>query len=104
MVRIGDYSSRIVGYSDSTTHHTEVDEDGAGGVDEALDGGRQLLDGGAAEGLDAVRLVRLGSGSGPGAGLGSGSGAGFGSGSGAGSGSGPGLGSGSGSGSGTGLG
>ena len=100
IVRIGDYRSRIVGYSDSTTHHAEVDEDWAGGVDEALDGARQLLDGGATEGLDAVRLVRLGSGSGPGAGLGSGSGAGLGLGSGLGLVSG----SGSGSGSGTGLG
>ena len=41
-----------------TTHHAEVDEDRAGGADEALDGSRQLLDGGAAEGLDAVRLFR----------------------------------------------
>ena len=41
-----------------TTHHAEVDEDGTGGADEALDGSRQLLDGGAAEGLDAVRLFR----------------------------------------------
>ena len=42
-----------------TTHHAEVDEDRAGGADEALDGSRQLLDGGAAERLDAVRLFRV---------------------------------------------
>tara|TARA_B110001469_G_scaffold107434_1_gene107658 strand:- start:212 stop:433 length:222 start_codon:yes stop_codon:yes gene_type:complete len=42
-----------------TTHHAEVDKDGAGGADEAIDGSRQLLDGGAAERLDAVRLFRV---------------------------------------------